>query len=279
MPVMTCARILPAVLALALAACAPSPQAPADALSAPLPLEQPGAVIARVDGIEIRQAWLDALAQARGLDLNDAEQRGRAIDELIEYALLSAAARRAGAFDTPARAEVELNALAGRANAVLARMSASEEPAEALLRQEYDQQARINGDTEYKVSHLLFADQALAAEASAQLHGQAEYAGVQASFRDRAQQTGELGWIKLGQVPEPFAAALRELVPGQSTAEPVQTSYGWHVIHLHQTRPFQAPAYEHVREGIRRMLIARSTRATVDALKAQARIEIVDTGD
>lgn len=67
---------------------------------------------------------------------------------------------------------------------------------------------------------------------------------------------------------------LRGLQPGSTAAEPVQSSYGWHLLHLEGTRPFEPPPFEQVREGIRRMLIAQASRARVDALKAAARIEL-----
>lgn len=280
MPVMNPAKPFVVAVLLMLAACMAQPPTPApeasDALALPLTVPDAGAVVARVGGVGIRQAWLDAMARGRGLDLADPQQRARALDELIEYAVLVAAAREhADLAAVDVRAEIELNALAGRANAVLGRLGAASEPDEASMRREYDQQSAINGNLEYKVAHLLFLDQALAAEAGAKLSADKDFSAVQNQYRERAQQAIELGWIKLGQVPEPFAAALRELEPGLATPQPVQTQYGWHVIHLYQTRPFQPPGFEQVREGIRRMLVARSTRAVVEGLKAQADIEIL----
>lgn len=268
------------LLLLGLAACSSPSQPPGsgDALTEPLTVPDAGIVVARVDDIEIRQSWLEALARGRGLDLADSKQRARALDELIEYAVLIGAARRHPELAAgEVRAEIELNALAGRANAILGRLGAVGEPDEASLRREYDEQSAINGDLEYKVAHLLFAEQALASEAGGRLAvaQNQEFSTIQAEYRDRAQQAVELGWIKLGQVPEAFAEALRGLRPGQTTIEPVQTPYGWHVIHLRETRPFQAPSFEQVREGIRRMLVARSTRELVDALKTESRIDII----
>lgn len=236
-----------------------------------------GAVIARVDGVPIHDVWLNTIAKARNLDLNDPVQRTRAVDELIEYAVLINAARsKPELIDDAARIEIEMNALTARANGVVARVGAVDEPDEAALRAEYDEQAQLNGNLEYKVSHILFADEAIAREANAAaLQDGRDFATVQSEFQDRAQQAKEWGWIKLGQVPPEFAAALRSLEPGQTTSAPVQTAYGWHVIHLHETRPFTPPTFEQVREGIRRMIIAKATRAAIDALKSQSRIEIV----
>lgn len=254
-----------------------APARPEPAFIAPLSVADEGAVVARVDGVPIHAVWLAAIAKARNLDLNDPAQRTRAIEELVEYAVLFQAAQ-----DTPdlmgdaERIEIELNAVAARANAIVARIGAVDDPDEATLRAEYDQQMALNGDQEYRVSHILFADEETAGQAAAAAQEDArDFAAVQSEFQDRAQQAKDWGWIKLGQVPAEFADALRALKPGETTMQPVQTAYGWHVIHLHETRPFTPPAFEQVREGIRRMIIAKATRSAIDGLKSKSQIEIV----
>lgn len=245
--------------------------------STPLSVPDAGDVVARVNGVEIRQAWLEAIARGRALDLSDPGQRERALDELVEYTVLVSSARdRADLADTRTRADIELNALAGRANALLARLGAAHEPDEAALRAEYEKQKQINGTLEYEVSHLLLPEQGRAVEIALAVERGQDFDVAKAQYSQQAKQAVDLGWIKLGQVPDPFAAALRGLAPGQTTAEPVQTQYGWHVIHLRATRSFQPPDFEQVREGIRRMLLANGTRAAVESLKEQARVEIVE---
>lgn len=270
------------LLCLILAACgapAPGPVASDAAISAPLAVPEPGPVIARVDGMALHQSLLDAIARGRNLDLADPAQRQRALDELVEYAVLVSAAQvqpELAAADV--RADIELNALAARANAVLARVGAIADPDEAALRAEYEQQRAVNGELEYAVTHLLVEDEASAIEAAGQVLAGQDFDAVQEAFKGRAKQATDLGWIKLGQVPPEFAAALRTLQAGQTTPVPVQTAYGWHVIHVRETRPLTMPPFDQVREGIRRMLVANASRAAVVALKERARIEIVADG-
>lgn len=273
---------LPVLLAIALAVlltgCRAEPAAaPGGGEGPATPLAVSGAaeVVARVDGVAIDRRWLEALARGRGLDLQDPAQHAQLLDELVEYVVLVEAGRRDPALADPAvRAEIELNALSARASAVMARIAAVEDPGEAALRAEYESQRQINGALEYQVSHLLFADEAVAREAAAALAAGQSFPALRAAYGDRVRPPVELGWLKLGQLPEGLAGALRDLQPGSTTAEPVQSSYGWHLLHLDGTRPFEAPPFEQVREGIRRMLIAQASRARVDALKAAARIEL-----
>lgn len=262
--------------ALALAACSPatgpSPAVPTPAT--PLPFDLAGDVpVARVQGVEISRAWLEAMARARNLDLDDPEQRGRALDELVEYLVLVEHTRHNPQPESAATiADIELNALAARASAILAHLN--QEPDEAALRAEYDEQAQINGDREFQVAHLLFTEAGPAQAASDAIHGGQEFDAVLAGWRDQAQQAVDLGWVKLGQLPPEFAAQLRDMDAGQSAPAPVQTAYGWHVIHVRDTRPFSPAPYEQVREGIRRMLVAQQGRSLIESLKAQATIEV-----
>ncbi len=261
--------------ALVLAACSPATEhTSATTPATPLPIAADGDVtIARVQGVEITQAWLEAMARARNLDLADPEQRGRALDELVEYLVLVEHTRRNPVPDSAAAlADIELNALAARASAILANLN--REPDEATLRAEYDQQAQINGDREFQVAHLLFTEAGPAQAASQAVHGGQAFEQVMAGWRDQAQQAVDLGWVKLGQLPPEFADQLRTMDAGQSAPEPVQTAYGWHVIHVQDTRPFQPVPYEQVREGIRRMLVAQQGRSMIESLKAQATIEV-----
>jgi peptidyl-prolyl cis-trans isomerase C len=279
---MTPTRFLPPLTALLLAACggsAPGPAAPDASVSAPLAVPEPGPVVATVDGLPLHQSLLDAIARGRNLDLADPAQRQRALDELVEYAVLVSAARTQPELaTTEVRSEIELNALAGRANAVLARVGAIADPDEAALRAEYEQQRAVNGELEYAVTHLLFEDEAPALEAAGQVLSGQGFDAVQQAFKDRAKQATDLGWIKLGQVPPEFARSVSGLQAGQTTPVPVQTSYGWHVIHVRETRPLTVPPFEQVREGIRRMLVANASRAAVVGLKERATIELVADG-
>lgn len=267
-------------LVAALVACQPAGNAPDTAsasIAAPVPVPEEGAIIARVDGMPVHEAWLKALARGRNLDLSDPAQRTRAFDELLEYAVLVNAARHRPELSTPdIRADIELNALAARANTVLAQIGAVQEPNEAALRAEYDKQLQANGDTEYRVSYMLFTDETNAIAAASAVASGRDYDEVAVEFKDRTRQAEDLEWFKLGQVPQPFADAVRALQPGQATTVPVKTDYGWHVIRLRETRPFTPPAFEQVREGIRRMLIMQASRDAVAALKQSARIEVVE---
>ncbi len=57
---------------------------------------------------------------------------------------------------------------------------------------------------------------------------------------------GDLGWFTTSRMVKPFADAVKGLKKGETTPEPVQTQFGWHIIQLEDTRDATAAA---VRSG------------------------------
>ncbi len=64
-----------------------------------------------------------------------------------------------------------------------------------------------------------------------------------------AGQGGDLGWFGKGQMVEPFEKAAYALEVGQ-ISEPVQTTFGWHIIQLigRTTQPLTAYRYNEIRQ-------------------------------
>jgi len=233
---------LPVLLAIALAVlltgCRAEPAAaPGGGEGPATPLAVSGAaeVVARVDGVAIDRRWLEALARGRGLDLQDPAQHAQLLDELVEYVVLVEAGRRDPALADPAvRAEIELNALSARASAVMARIAAVEDPGEAALRAEYESQRQINGALEYQVSHLLFADEAVAREAAAALAAGQSFPALRAAYGDRVRPPVELGWLSMSWDscrrgwPAPCAACSRAApLPSRCSPRTAGTCCTW----------------------------------------------------
>jgi peptidyl-prolyl cis-trans isomerase C len=74
-------------------------------------------------------------------------------------------------------------------------------------------------------------------------------------------------------VPE-FGAAVGKLEKGKFTLEPVKTQFGYHVIQVEDSRPIQAPPLEEVKPQLAQQLQQQEVIKQVDALKAQAKIEL-----
>jgi peptidyl-prolyl cis-trans isomerase C len=87
---------------------------------------------------------------------------------------------------------------------------------------------------------------------------------------------GHLGQLRPGDTVPEFETALRTLGEGQTTAAPVLTRHGWHIIRLNAIAPGQVLPYDTVRPRIAQALEkaawARASRDFVQALAERAQI-------
>lgn len=92
-----------------------------------------------------------------------------------------------------------------------------------------------------------------------------------------AEQGGNLGQITAGDTTPEFEAALMALAPGEITARPVETRYGFHIIRLDRRIAGEELPFELVRERIADYLAERVHRIAVAQyiarLAGQAEIE------
>ena len=232
-----------------------------------------GAVIAVVNGTSLTEPLLTTFARGRGLDPGNPEQRKLALDSLVENLLLAQDAVEKGlTARTDVQAElalVRLQQLAGRA---VGEQRGSIEVTDEQLRQLYDQERERSGDTEWRVQHILYADQG-AAERKLQeaLVEGADFAAVMSSTHD-AKQAKMLDWSNATQMPAEMVEAVKQLEPGQVAPIVVHTSFGFHVIRLAETRPFIPPPLESVRAGAKQQLVEKALKEYVEALRTKASI-------
>ncbi|MEY2853248.1 MAG: hypothetical protein RL030_380, partial [Pseudomonadota bacterium] len=84
---------------------------------------------------------------------------------------------------------------------------------------------------------------------------------------------GELGWFPPDRMVPPFAEAIAKMDKGQISKDPVQTSFGWHVIQLEDRRDAAPPPFDSVKERLVQIVEAKKFRAHTDELVAAAKIE------
>ena len=84
---------------------------------------------------------------------------------------------------------------------------------------------------EWKASHILVRDRALAQQLLRELKQGASFEGLaqRHSTCPSRSKGGDLGWFGPGQMVAPFEAAVKRLSPG-SLSDVVQTQFGYHVI-------------------------------------------------
>lgn len=131
-------------------------------------------------------------------------------------------------------------------------------PSIEAVRTEYD---RMKASAlEYRVHHILLDDANDAAAVIAQLqHGASFEVVAKAKSRDRpsAENGGDLGFAPATSYPPEFVAAVGRLAPGETTAAPVRTRFGFHIIRLDARRNAAFPQFEEMKDSIEARLRAR----------------------
>lgn len=140
-------------------------------------------------------------------------------------------------------------------------VSAAPSPAADVLKALYDAEkaGRFTRGEERKARHILIsfgadksAAEKKAQDLAAQLNKGADFAALAAAHSDDSgskDKGGDLGWLKRGQMPESFEKSLWSLPSGQTSA-PVETEFGWHLIHVDEikasaVKPFEDADVQH----------------------------------
>jgi peptidyl-prolyl cis-trans isomerase C len=133
---------------------------------------------------------------------------------------------------------------------------------EARAREIYQiDRAKYATPEQVSASHILFdtkartSDEArkLAAEALAKANAGADFnvlAREVSEDRSAKSNSGQLGWFAFGEMDPAFAKAAFALTKTGELSQPVQSSFGWHVIRLDGRRPAVQKPFEEVRESI-----------------------------
>jgi len=217
----------------------------------------------------------------------------RAARALVVRELLLQRARHLGLTPAPlsdsdGRRETDDEALI---RALVEREVAVPEPDEETCRRYYDNnKARFRSPDIYEASHILFA--ALPSDERAYGQTRANAEAVLAALQEKpenfaataraysrcpsAEQGGNLGQIIKGQTTPEFEQALIKLAPGELSAEPVETRYGFHIVRLDRKHEGRALPYEvvagRIADYLRESVCRRASAQYVARLISAAQI-------
>jgi peptidyl-prolyl cis-trans isomerase C len=237
-------------------------------------LPKPGVV--SVNGVVVARAAIAREAQNHPADKPIVAWQAAA-RALVLRELMLQEARRLGVVAEPltdpqGRRETDEEALI---RALAEREIAVPEADEAACRRYFEQnRRRFRAADIYEASHILFAARADDRAAfDAARHAAtlvlAELKDHPARFAELArihsacpsgQQGGNLGQITAGQTTPEFEQALRALSPGELTATPVATRYGFHIIRLERRHEGRPLPFDWVGDRIAAYLTERTRR-------------------
>jgi peptidyl-prolyl cis-trans isomerase C len=271
---------------------APAQTAPARAPAPPAAAAAEDPLLARVDGQEVRMSDVAAVASevlppelravppAALMQMLPPEVSRQLVDRAITERALVSAARAAGLDrDEEVRRRIRRAEEQELQQALLTR-EVGGKVTDAAIRDRYDQEAaKRQGEPEVHARHILVPTEAAAREAMAELARGADFAEVakRRSTGPGADRGGDLGFFKRGDMVPEFAEAAFALQPGQVSAAPVRSPFGWHVIKVEERRAAAAPPFEDAKPQLQRQMLEEGVEAMVQRVRSAAKIERLDT--
>jgi len=205
-------------------------------------------------------------------DKVDATLKASLLLELEQLKAAAVAEEAKASPETQEALQLQRIELLARAGATAAGVYAP--PSDAELKAEYDRFAAALPAKEFRVAHILVATESMAQALIVKLDSGADFAKLarEQSADESNTRGGDLGWIVPGKLPVDFTNAVQALKPGQVTAHPVHTIYGWHVIKLLESRPASAPPFEQVKAQIAANLQQSRYKQFLESAAANAKI-------
>lgn len=234
--------------------------------------------VATVNGQKIAAETFDVFVQAvTGKPASEAapEQKTQVLDQLIDMTIVAQAAEKEGLQNDPAtKARISLLTTQILAQAATEKYLKAHPVSDTEVKADYDTQV-ANIPMEYKAQHILVDTKEQAEAIIKELDGGADFAKLAAKdSKDPSGKTGgDLGWFSLQSMVKPFSDAVAALKKGETTQQPVETQYGWHVIRLEDTRTPTVPAFDDVKQQVEQMTQRKKVEAYLEELRKSAKIQ------
>ncbi len=250
--------------------------------------ENESKVIASVNGQDITEAEFQQYLQLRQQrePVTDKAQRKKVLEEMIDRVLLAKHAEAAGVDKEP-----EVRNLLQRVHenilvqSMIRKMFKDNPISDDELKERFEKEAAETHKTEYLVRHILMKNEDEAKEVITQLSRK------KANFATLAKQKsidvqsgnngGSLGWINQGMaMPTEFFESVTHLQKGESSAAPVKSDFGWHIIKVDDTRPLKLPTFvefmadRQTKANFYRKLQDERVEQKMKELRASAKIDI-----
>ena len=249
--------------------------------TAPARAQEPDAVVATVDGVEITESEI-AFASRDFADqmsqVPPTQWRQVLTDVVIDMQVMANAARDLGiAEEDDFQRQVAFLTMRALRNAYLAR-EVEGKVTDTEVQAAYDAQfADYEGEDERSARHILVETKEAAEAVIAELKAGADFAELakEKSTGPSGSDGGDLGYFSRGRMVQPFEDAAFALEVGTFTDTPVETQFGWHVIKVEDARKQPAPEFAAVREQLRQELLRTRYTEVMAALKDKAEIEVI----
>jgi peptidyl-prolyl cis-trans isomerase C len=243
--------------------------------------QSPDTVLARVNGVDIRQSDLSYAEEEIGGNMPQMppeQKRDYLITYISDVILLSQAAQQQKLGDRDSvkrRIDLERNKVLMEALLQDVGQAALTDQA---MHKVYDEAVKqIGNEQEVHARHILVPTEDEAKAIEAELKKGADFAALakQKSKDPGAAEGGDLGYFTKDQMVPEFAEVAFKLDKGQ-VSDPVKTQFGWHVIKVEDKRTKPTPTFDEVKNQLENYVAHRAQAELVEKLRSAASIERLD---
>ncbi len=239
------------------------------------------AIIARVNGVDIKQSDLALAEEDVGAEMGAASpeaKREQLIAYLTDIILVTQAAEKKNLGENPDFKR----RLGFLRNKLLMGFGLQEETKAAItdeaLQQTYNDAVKsASRQEEVRARHILVENEDEAKAILEQIKAGGDFATLakEKSKDPGSADGGDLGYFTKDQMVPQFAEVAFKMYPGQ-LSNPVKTEFGWHIIKVEDKRIKQPPEFEKVKDQIESFLARKAQTEYVARLRQGAKIERLD---
>jgi peptidyl-prolyl cis-trans isomerase C len=231
-------------------------------------------VLAKVNGQAIHLSDLKAAAETlppQARTMPPQQLYPMLLDQLIDAQALLVEAKKTG-LDKDPEVQRTMQFAQDRAleTSLLSKVVRPQTSDDAVKARYDEQYAGKAGETEVHARHILVGDEATAKKIIADLKKGGDFAALSKQYSKdpgAAQQGGDLGFFKKGDMVPEFADTAFALKDKEIAPAPVKTQFGWHVIQTLEHRTAEPQSFDQVRDELRQSMV----QAAVQKELAEAR--------
>ncbi len=236
-------------------------------------------VVAIINGTEVHRTEVEFVARSLPEQMQNVPMEQiypMLLDRVIDFKLLETEAESQKLADDP---EVQPALAQARANVLrdaMLRKTVDARSTDDALKARYEEMKGDEGFSfeEVHARHILLASEDDAKAVITDLEGGADFAELakEKSTGPSGPQGGDLGYFKMGQMVPEFGDAAFSMEIGSTSAEPVKTQFGFHVIKVEDKRKVE-PSFEETEPQIRQELARTIVAGLVEELREGADIQ------
>ena len=147
---------------------------------------------------------------------------------------------------------------------------------DADVQAEYDKFVAANSGKEFKARHILVETEDQAKKVLADLKKGQKFEDIakkQSKDPGSGANGGDLDWSNPSSFVQEFSEAMIKLKKGETTAAPVKSEFGYHIIRVDDIRQAQLPKLEEVKPQVMQQLQQQKLQKYQEELRAKAKVE------